>query len=88
MNNIKKLWAEYEKAEIKSSELYAKLEADPENEKIETAWDQAYEKEFAAHEALVNGIVNITGGQIEAKIARAMIATKRDQLKNLISRLA
>jgi hypothetical protein len=84
---IKRLWAEYEKAENLSDDLYRQLEADPENEKIEAAWDEAYNKEFSAFKALEAEIVKITSGMIEPDVARAMITTKREQLKSLIARL-
>lgn len=88
MVDIKKLFTALEKAEEITNKLDAQLEAEPENEKISAAWDKAYSKEFKAHEALVAGIVEMTSGMIDDKTARAMIAKKRPELKNLISRLA
>lgn len=88
MIDIKKLFTAFEKAEEITSKLDAQLEAEPENEKIAEAWDKAYNKEFKSHEALVTGIVEITSGMIDRQTARAMIAKKRPELKNLISRLA
>ena len=88
MTQIKKIFAQYEKAEKISNDLYEALEQDPMNEELESKWDAAYEKEYAAHEALVNEIIKITSGMIDRETAKAMIGKKRAELKNLISRLA
>lgn len=88
MTQIKKIFAQFEKAEKISNDLYEALEQDPMNEELESKWDAAYEKEYAEHEALVNEIIKITSGMIDHETANAMIRTKRQELKNLISRLA
>lgn len=88
MTQIKKIFAQFEKAEKISNDLYEALEQDPMNEEMESKWDAAYKKEYAAHEALVNEIIKITSGMIDRETAKAMIGKKRQELKNLISRLA
>lgn len=88
MTEIKKLFKAYETAEQESNRLYSLLENDLDNEELEAQWDAAYNKEYTAHEALVAEIVKITSGMIDSKTARAMIASKKTELKNLIGRLA
>ena len=88
MKEIKRMFEELEAAEIRSNELDEALESDPENEELENAWNEAYEREWNASEALINEIVKITNGMIDNTTARKMIAMKRNELKNLISRIA
>lgn len=78
---IKELFKKLEELE----KITEKLEND---ETKEDEWNEAYEREFAAHEILVNEIVKISAGRIERKTANAMLITKRNELKAIIARLA
>ena len=85
---IKKLFKELEAAEIEMDKIDAIYELDAENEEVENAWMKAYEKENEAFENVVKEIVTISAGMIDTKTARTMIRAKRNELKNLIARIA
>lgn len=85
---IKRLFAEMEEAERISDELDAAWEQDPENAELEAAWDAAYAAEHAAFSAVVEEVVKITGGAIDATTARLMLMKKRDEFGSLVARLA
>ena len=76
---LKDLIKELEAAEEKTNMIDDLLEADPENEEVNAEWAAAYEKEFRAAEAVERYIVALTG--VKPQVARAMMATKRDELK-------
>lgn len=77
------LLKKFEEAEAESNRLDALFESDPENEELEKAWDVAYEKEYKILEECVKKIVKFSRGQIGDKTARAMVLTKRDELKEI-----
>lgn len=85
---IKRLFAEMEEAERISDELYVAWEQDPESAELEAAWYAAYEAEHAAFFAVVDEVVKITGGAIDATTARLMLFKKRDKFGSLVARLA
>lgn len=88
MKNLKDLLKALKIAEENANKADAAWENDPENEKLETAFDKAYEKEHKAFENLVDEIVKVTGGKIDRNTARTMIIKKRGQLEALIARAA
>lgn len=85
---MKALLKALQAAEEKASKIDSAWEADPENEELEAAFDEAYAAEYKAHEALANEIVRITSGRIDYKTASTMIHKKRSELESLIARLA
>lgn len=85
---IKELFKELEEAEKRSDAIDEAWENDYENEKLEAAWLEAYNKEADALNALITEIVNVTAGMIEPKTAKMMVISKRDELKALIERIA
>ena len=85
---MKELFKKYEELEAITNRLEEAIEADPENEELETAWNKAYKNEYKAFEALIDKIVSISHGMIDNKTARAMIITKRKELKALVARMA
>lgn len=85
---MKELLKILEEAERKANIADTKYEANPEDEELEKAFDEAYKAEFEAFEALANEIVKITGGQIEKATASTMIRAKRNELKALIEKIA
>lgn len=78
------LLKKFEEAEAESNRLDVLLEADPENEELEKAWDVAYEKEYKMLEECVKMIVKLSRGQIGDKTARAMVLTQREELKKIL----
>ncbi len=88
MNEFKTLWNEYLEAEKYADEIDAAYEMDPENTEIENKWDEAYKAEYDAKEKVADKIVEMTAGKVDKKTANIMISAKRDELVNLISRIA
>lgn len=88
MNELKKLYDLYkiatEAADI-ADEAWA---ADAENEELEAAFDEAYNMQYEAMEALIDGIVSFSAGQIDKKTARLMITKKGNKLADLMARVA
>lgn len=87
MENIKLLFTTYINLEAICDDLEVQWNEDPENEELEAAWDEAYKSSFAAGQMLINELVSFTNGQITNNIARAMIATKRDELEAIIEKI-
>ena len=82
---MKELLKTLNEAEVIANKADEAWEAEPENEKLEKAFDEAYRKERIAFENLVNEIVKMTNGKIDKKTASVMIRTKRTELENLIN---
>lgn len=82
---LKKLekFEELETAANKADEAY---QEEPENAAVEAAFDKAYKEEFQAMEELLNGIVEITNGQIDTETAKKMLFTKRAELKKILEK--
>ena len=85
---MKELLKRLEAAEKKANEADAAYEADPENEAKEKAFDEAYKAEFEAFNELSSEIVKLTKGQIDKATAGTLIRSKRNELKELIERIA
>lgn len=85
---MKELLKALKEAEMNANAADTAWEADPENEKLEKAFDEAYEKQHTAFVNLLNEIVKTTNGKIDKKTAAIMIRTKRAELENLISLIA
>lgn len=88
MKKLKKLFETYERAEMASTEIENRWDADPENEELERAFDVAYEIEHKALTELMDAIVEITGGRIDKPTAHLMIMKKMPELKALVNRIA
>ena len=85
---MKKLLKALKIAEMEATKADEAWEADPENEELEAAFDEAYSKEFEARENLAKAIVKTTFGKIDIQTARNMIRIKRMELETLISKMA
>jgi hypothetical protein len=83
---LKELIEKMEILEAESDRLDDLLENDPENKDIEADWGRAYNASFEAHSKVVDYIVKLIG--VDEKIARAMIATKREELKAIAEKEA
>lgn len=81
---MKELLKALKEAEERANKADAAWDAEPENEALEAAFDEAYEAEHEAFENLVNEIVKATSGKIDTKTAAAMIRSKRNELEALI----
>lgn len=88
MKILKELFNKLELAEAETNRLDSLVEENPEDEALEVEWDIAYQKEYDIKISLANHIVLLTSGKIDLKTANAMIQIKRDQLKNLILKIA
>ena len=82
---MKELLNKLKEAEKMADEADAAWEADPENEELEKAFDEAYKKQFVAFENLVNEIVKKTDGIIDKKTAATMVRAKRTEVETLIN---
>ncbi len=82
---MKELLKALNEAEAIANKFDEAWEADPENEELEKAFDEAYQKEHIAFENLVTEIVKITNGKIDKKTASVMVRAKRTELENLIN---
>ena len=85
---MKELLKKLEAAEQRANEADTAYEAEPENEEKEKAFDEAYKAEFEAFNELSNEIVKLTNGQIDKATAGTLIRSKRNELKELIARIA
>lgn len=85
---MKALLKALEIAENKANEIDAAWDADPENEALEAAFDEAYAAEYKAFEAVVEKIVSITSGRIDRHTASAMLKSKRKEIESLAARMA
>lgn len=82
---LKKL-KKFEELEAIANKADAAYEAEPENAEAEAAFDKAYKAEFQAMEELLNGIVELTNGQIDTETAKKMLFTKRAELKKILEK--
>lgn len=82
---MKNLITEYEIAKRESDAAENAMLENPENAELETAFDNAYKKEFDSFVNLANGIKEITNGKISFETAKIMINTRFAEIKNLIA---
>lgn len=61
---------------------------EPENEKLEAAWQDAYEKEYTAFNSLAEAIVKYSLGKIDVETACSIIRVKRADLETIIYKLS
>ncbi len=76
---IRDLFRKYEELETITSSY-------EDDETKEEEWGEAYEKEFAAYSELAAEIMNLI--KVDRRTASEMIVTKRNELRNLINRIA
>ena len=88
MKNIKEAFEEYERTEKEIDAIDEAYEENPEDAEIEAAWTKAYEAWHEASETLISEIEKLANGAIDRKTIRAMLATKREEIKALIERAA
>ena len=81
---IKELLKQLEDAEKKANELDKLMVENPEDEKIEEAFNEAYTKEWEVFNKLIDEVVKFTEGKIDRKQAYNMIQLKRSELKSII----
>ena len=85
MENLKILFTNYINLEAATDAASRAWEQDPEDEKLEAAFDSAYKAESDARTALMQEIVSLSNGQINLSTARTMLILKREELQALIS---
>lgn len=89
MQNSKELLEKlkkFEKLEVIANKADEAYQAEPENAAVEEAFDKAYKEEFQAMEELINGIAELTNGQIDTETAKKMLFTKRAELKKILEK--
>lgn len=85
---MKVLFNNYLTAEKRANEADSAWEANPENEELEKAFDEAYKAEHEALEALIEEIEKETNGEIDKKTARMLVTARKEEVKSLIERIA
>lgn len=81
LEKIKKL-EQLEKAADEAENRWTKQ---PENEGLESAFDEAYKAEFDAYISAAKYIEHITGGKVDFMKAKELIQTKRAELLQLLA---
>lgn len=76
---------ELEHLEEITSRIEEDYDREPENVEFEKAFDAAYKEEFNAYISAAQYIEHITSGRIDFLTAKAMIQTKREELKQLLA---
>jgi hypothetical protein len=85
MKTMKDLLQELELASAKSNKLDEAWDADPMNEDLEKAWDEAYTAEHEIFIKCAEKLVEITNGQIDMPTATTMLRAKRSEVKRIFS---
>ena len=86
MEELKRLFNEYERATKRADITDIIWSGDPENIEKEADFDKAYSEQFNIFSKLASHISEYAG--IDEKTARAMINGKHGELKDLIRRIA
>lgn len=88
---MKELLKKLREAEKKVNELDELLEANPQDEEIEKAWDEAYKKEFSLHNELREMLTKILKANgmkdINNYTVNKMIAEQRKELERIAERI-
>lgn len=82
---MKELFIKLRAAEEKANRADTAYEANPYDEEIERAFDEAYAEEYKAFTELATAISKYTNGQITEQVAATMLRSKREQLENLFA---
>ena len=82
---LKRTLAELEVLEKAGQEAESAYDADFMNPEKESAFDATYKAEWNKAEEAVKLVVKMTGGKIDKKTARAMINSKREEIKKLLA---
>jgi hypothetical protein len=85
MEVMKELLQELELASAKSNKLDEAWDADPMNEELEKAWDEAYKAEHEIFMKCVEKLVEITNGQIDIPTATTLLRAKKSEVKRIFS---
>lgn len=85
---MKELFARWEKLNNIANAADEAWALEPENEDLEKAFDDAYEAEWNVFNELLNAIVEFTNGQIDKYTASKMLRSKRNEVKQLLERMA
>ena len=85
---MKELFARWEELNAIANAADEAWAQEPENDDLEKAFDDAYEAEWKAFDELLNAIVELTNGQIDKFTASKMLRSKRNEVKQLIERMA
>lgn len=83
---IKELFKNYEEAKAETNRIEAEEERNGANADTEAAWDKAYEVEHKAWTELKEEIKKLIN--VDDDTAKRMIATRYDDIKALLERLA
>lgn len=76
---------ELERLEEVANRIEEDYDREPENAEFEKAFDAAYKEEFNAYVSAAKYIEYITAGRIDFLTAKAMLQTKREELKQILA---
>ena len=85
---MKELFARWEELNNIANAADEAWALEPENEDLEKAFDDAYEAEWNAFNELLNAILEFTNGEIDKYTASKMLRSKRNEVKQLLERIA
>ena len=88
MKELLKKYEELKAAEAAATEAMEASEADPENEALDEAFDEAYKAEFEKFEEMEEAIVSFSKGKIDKKTAGLILRKRRSKFEDLIARVA
>lgn len=81
---MRQLLNSYKASLNRVNELEKIYETEPENETVERAYDEAYNKNFKDYLELANAIVKATDNKIDFNTAKTMIVTRLETLEAII----
>lgn len=85
---MKELFKNWEKLNVIANAADEAWALDSENEDLERAFDEAYEAEWKGFNELIEKIVEMTNGQIDKFTASKLLRSKRNEVKQLIEKMA
>ena len=86
--SLKELFTKWEELNMIANAADDAWAENPESEELEQAFDNAYEAEWNVFNQMLDKIVEMTNGQIDKYTANKMVRTKRNEIKQLIERMA
>lgn len=81
---MRQLLNNYKASLNRVNELEKIYETEPDNETVERAYDEAYNKNFNDYVELANAIVKATDNKIDFNTAKTMIVTRLETLEAII----
>lgn len=81
---LSEMITEYKREKANADLLGDRWEMEPENADLETAFAEAYEKEFNLFVKITEEVVKLSSGRIDIYTARMMVKRRLADLENLV----